>query len=169
MRRRITKAEIEELMARLRREIPDIALRTTMLVGFPGETDEDFEELCDFIQRVRFDRVGAFAYSEEEGTPSALHLEDNVPAEVKESRVERLMKIQKGISLALNSERVGKDMRVIIDRTEGEFYIARSQYDSPEVDEEILIPITREFEIGDMVDIRVTDYDEYDLYGEIKG
>ncbi len=169
MRRRITKAETEELVARLRREIPDIALRTTMLVGFPGETEEDFEELCDFIQRVRFDRLGAFAYSEEEGTPSALHLEDNVPAEVKESRVERLMKIQKGISLALNSERVGKDMRVIIDRTEGEFYIARSQYDSPEVDEEILIPITREFEIGDMVNIRVTDYDEYDLYGEIKG
>ena len=169
MRRRITKAETEELVARLRREIPDIALRTTMLVGFPGETEEDFEELCDFIQRVRFDRLGAFAYSEEEGTPSALHLEDNVPAEVKESRVERLMKIQKGISLALNSERVGKDMRVIIDRTEGEFYIARSQYDSPEVDEEILIPITREFEIGDMVNIRITDYDEYDLYGEIKG
>lgn len=169
MRRRITKAETEELVARLRREIPDIALRTTMLVGFPGESEEDFEELCDFIQRVRFDRLGAFAYSEEEGTPSALHLEDNVPAEVKESRVERLMKIQKGISLALNSERVGKDMRVIIDRTEGEFYIARSQYDSPEVDEEILIPTTRELEIGDMVDIRVTDYDEYDLYGEIKG
>ena len=169
MRRRITKAETEELVARLRREIPDIALRTTMLVGFPGETEEDFEELCDFIQRVRFDRLGAFAYSEEEGTPSALHLTDDVPEEVKESRVERLMKIQKGISLALNSERVGKDMRVIIDRTEGEFYIARSQYDSPEVDEEILIPITQEFEIGDMVDIRVTDYDEYDLYGEIKG
>ena len=169
MRRRITKAETEELVARLRREIPDIALRTTMLVGFPGETEEDFEELCDFIQRVRFDRLGAFAYSEEEGTPSALHLTDDVPEEVKESRVERLMKIQKGISLALNSERVGKDMRVIIDRTEGEFYIARSQYDSPEVDEEILIPITREFEIGDMVNIRVTDYDEYDLYGEIKG
>lgn len=169
MRRRITKAETEELVARLRREIPDIALRTTMLVGFPGETEEDFEELCDFIQRVRFDRLGAFAYSEEEGTPSALHLEDNVPAEVKESRVERLMKIQKGISLALNSERVGKDMRVIIDRTEGDFYIARSQYDSPEVDEEILIPTTRELAIGDMVDIRVTDYDEYDLYGEIKG
>ena len=169
MRRRITKAETEELVARLRREIPDIALRTTMLVGFPGETEEDFEELCDFIQRVRFDRLGAFAYSEEEGTPSALHLTDDVPEEVKESRVERLMKIQKGISLALNSERVGKDMRVIIDRTEGEFYIARSQYDSPEVDEEILIPITQELEIGDMVNIRVTDYDEYDLYGEIKG
>ena len=168
MRRRITKAETEELVARLRREIPDIALRTTMLVGFPGETDEDFEELCDFVQRVRFDRLGAFAYSEEEGTPSALHLTDDVPDEVKEARVERLMGIQKRISLALNSERVGKDMRVIVDRVEGDFYIARSQYDSPEVDEEILIPTTTPLEIGSMVDIRVTDYDEYDLYGELK-
>ena len=168
MRRRITKAETEELVARLRREIPDIALRTTMLVGFPGETDEDFEELCDFVQRVRFDRLGAFAYSEEEGTPSALHLTDDVPDEVKEARVERLMGIQKRISHALNSERVGKDMRVIVDRVEGDFYIARSQYDSPEVDEEILIPTTIPLEIGSMVDIRVTDYDEYDLYGELK-
>ena len=168
MRRRITKAETEDLVARLRREIPDIALRTTMLVGFPGETDEDFEELCDFVQRVRFDRLGAFAYSEEEGTPSALHLTDDVPDEVKEARVERLMGIQKRISLALNSERVGKDMRVIVDRVEGDFYIARSQYDSPEVDEEILIPTTTPLEIGSMVDIRVTDYDEYDLYGELK-
>ena len=168
MRRRITKAQTEELVARLRREIPDIALRTTMLVGFPGETDEDFEELCDFVQRVRFDRLGAFAYSEEEGTPSALHLTDDVPYEVKEARVERLMGIQKRISLALNSERVGKDMRVIVDRVEGDFYIARSQYDSPEVDEEILIPTTTPLEIGSMVNIRVTDYDEYDLYGELK-
>lgn len=167
MRRRITKAETEELVARLRREIPDIALRTTMLVGFPGETEEDFEELCDFVQRVRFDRLGAFAYSEEEGTPSALHLRDDVPEEVKEARVERLMGIQKRISLALNGERVGKDMRVIVDRVEGDFYIARSQYDSPEVDEEILIPTTQPLEIGSMVDVRVTDYDEYDLYGEV--
>ena len=167
MRRRITKAETEELVARLRREIPDIALRTTMLVGFPGESDEDFEELCDFIQRVRFDRLGAFAYSEEEGTPSALTMEDNVPEEVKEARVERLMKIQKGISLALNSERVGKNMRVIIDRREGDFWVARSQYDSPEVDEEILIPADHDLEVGDMVNIQVTDYDEYDLYGKM--
>ena len=167
MRRRITKAETEELVARLRSEIPDIALRTTMLVGFPDETEEDFEELCEFVQRVRFDRLGAFAYSEEEGTPSALHLEDNVPEEVKEERVERLMKIQKRISLALNAERVGKQMRVIIDRTEGDFYIARSQYDSPEVDEEILIPTTTPLEAGDMVTVRITDCEEYDLYGEV--
>ncbi len=166
MRRRITKAETEALVERLRTEIPDIALRTTMLVGFPGETEEDFEELCDFVRKVRFERLGAFAYSEEEGTPSA-KMEDNVPEEVKESRVERLMQIQKRISLALNAERVGKTMRAIIDRTEGEFYIGRSQYDSPEVDEEILITSANHLEVGQMVDVRITDCEEYDLYGEV--
>lgn len=164
MRRRITKAETEELVARLRREIPDIALRTTMLVGFPGETEEDFAELCEFVERVRFDRLGAFAYSEEEGTPSALTMSDNVPAEVKEERVERLMKIQKRISLKLNAERVGKRMRVIIDSKEGDFWIGRSQYDSPEVDEEILVTSDKPLAIGQMVDVVVTDCEEYDLY-----
>ncbi|MBE6201834.1 MAG: 30S ribosomal protein S12 methylthiotransferase RimO [Rikenellaceae bacterium] len=167
MRRRITKAETEALVARLRSEIPDIALRTTMLVGFPGETEEDFEELCDFVRKVRFERLGAFAYSEEEGTPSALTMEDNVPEEVKESRVERLMQIQKRISLALNAERVGKTMRAIIDRTEGDYYIGRSQYDSPEVDEEILITSAKELEMGQMVDVLITDCEEYDLYGKV--
>ena len=167
MRRRITKAETEALVERLRSEIPDIALRTTMLVGFPGETEEDFEELCDFVRKVRFERLGAFAYSEEEGTPSALTMEDNVPEEVKESRVERLMQIQKRISLALNAERVGKTMRAIIDRTEGDYYIGRSQYDSPEVDEEILITSAKELEMGQMVDVLITDCEEYDLYGKV--
>ncbi len=167
MRRRITKAETEALVERLRSEIPDIALRTTMLVGFPGETEEDFEELCDFVRKVRFERLGAFAYSEEEGTPSALTMEDNVPEEVKESRVERLMQIQKRISLALNAERVSKTMRAIIDRTEGDYYIGRSQYDSPEVDEEILITSAKELEMGQMVDVLITDCEEYDLYGKV--
>ncbi len=167
MRRRITKAETEELVARLRREIPDIALRTTMLVGFPGETEEDFQELCEFVERVRFDRLGAFAYSEEEGTPSALTMKDDVPFEVKEDRVERLMKIQKRISLKLNAERVGKRMRVIIDSKEGDFWIGRSQYDSPEVDEEILVTSAEPLEIGQMVDVVVTDCEEYDLYAEV--
>ena len=166
MRRRITKAETEELVARLRREIPDIALRTTMLVGFPGETEEDFEELCEFVQRVRFDRLGAFAYSEEEGTPSALHLTDGVPDEVKEARVERLMKIQKRVSLALNAERVGKKMRVIVDSKEGDFWIARSQYDSPEVDEEILVTSEEPLAPGDMITVEITDCEEYDLYAK---
>ena len=166
MRRRITKAETEELVARLRREIPDIALRTTMLVGFPGETEEDFEELCEFVQRVMFDRLGAFAYSEEEGTPSALHLTDDVPDEVKEARVERLMKIQKRVSLALNAERVGKKMRVIVDSKEGDFWIARSQYDSPEVDEEILVTSEEPLAPGDMITVEITDCEEYDLYAK---
>ena len=167
MRRRISKAETEELVARLRREIPDIALRTTMLVGFPGETEEDFEVLCEFVQRVRFDRLGAFAYSEEEGTPSALNLTDDVPEEVKESRVERLMKIQKRVSLALNAERVGKEMDVIIDSREGDFWIGRSQYDSPEVDEEILVSSPHPLAIGSFVRVRITDCEEYDLYAEV--
>ncbi len=167
MRRRISKGQTEELIERLRREIPDIALRTTMLVGFPGESDEDFEELCEFVQRVRFERLGAFAYSEEEGTPSALTMEDNVPQEVKEARVERLMKIQRRISLALNAERVGRTMRVIIDSREGDYWIGRSQYDSPEVDEEILITSPKELALGQMVDVRITDCEEYDLYGEV--
>lgn len=167
MRRRITKAETEALVERLRTEIPDIALRTTMLVGFPGESEEDFEELCEFVSRVRFDRLGAFAYSEEEGTPSALHLEDNVPEEVKEARVERLMGIQKRVSLQLNAERVGKQMRVIIDSREGDYWVGRSQYDSPEVDEEILISSERELEIGDFVDVRIVGCEEYDLYAEL--
>lgn len=167
MRRRITKAETEALVERLRTEIPDIALRTTMLVGFPGESEEDFEELCEFVSRVRFDRLGAFAYSEEEGTPSALHLEDDVPEEVKEARVERLMGIQKRVSLQLNAERVGKQMRVIIDSREGDYWVGRSQYDSPEVDEEILISSERELEIGDFVDVRIVGCEEYDLYAEL--
>ena len=167
MRRRITKAETEELVARLRREIPDIALRTTMLVGFPGETEEDFEELCEFVQRVKFDRLGAFAYSEEEGTPSALTLSDDVPDEVKEERVERLMKIQKRISLKLNAERVGKKMKVIVDSKEGDFWIARSQYDSPEVDEEILVTSAEPLEVGQMVEVLITDCEEYDLYASV--
>lgn len=166
MRRRITKAETEELVGRLRREIPDIALRTTMLVGFPGESEEDFEELCEFVERVRFDRLGAFAYSEEEGTPSALTMSDDVPFEVKEERVERLMKIQKRISLKLNAERVGRQMRVIVDSKEGDFWICRSQYDSPEVDEEILVTSDEPLEIGSMIEVRITDCEEYDLYAE---
>ncbi len=166
MRRRITKAETEELVARLRREIPDIALRTTMLVGFPGESEEDFAELCEFVERVRFDRLGAFAYSEEDGTPSALTMTDDVPAEVKEERVERLMKIQKRISLKLNAERVGKKMRVIVDSKEGDFWVARSQYDSPEVDEEILVTSPEPLEIGQMVEVVITDCEEYDLYAK---
>ena len=168
MLRRHTKAEAVELVAKLRSRIPDLALRTTMLVGYPGETEADFEELCDFVREVRFERLGVFPYSEEEGTHSAEKLTDDVPEEVKQARVERLMELQRRIAGELNRERVGKQMRVIVDGRQGDFYVARSEYDSPEVDQEILIPADekRLFK-GRFYEVKITDAEDYDLYGEI--
>ena len=175
MRRGITKAETYALVDKLRAAIPDIALRTTLLVGYPGETEEDFAELVDFVREVRFDRLGVFPYSEEEGTYSAQKLMDDVPAEVKEQRVETIMQIQARISLENNQWRVGMVERVIIDRREGDFYIGRTQYDSPEVDQEILIPVfatrpdggrrMRRLATGSFHTVRITAAEEYDLYG----
>ena len=166
MRRRIDKQGSIELIERLRNRIPDIALRTTMLVGFPGETEEDFEELLEFVRQTKFERLGAFAYSEEEGTPSA-KMEDDVPAEVKESRVERLMELQGSLSLGNNQRRVGEEMKVIIDSREGDFWIGRSQYDSPEVDQELLISSPKRLKIGEFYTVRITEADEFDLYAEL--
>ena len=168
MLRRHTKAEAVELVEKLRSRIPDLALRTTMLVGYPGETEADFEELCDFVREVRFERLGVFPYSEEEGTHSAEKLTDDVPEEVKQARVERLMELQRRIAGELNRERVGKQMRVIVDGRQGDFYVARSEYDSPEVDQEILIPADgkRLFK-GRFYDVKITDAEDYDLYGEL--
>ena len=166
MRRRIDKQGSIELIERLRSRIPDIALRTTMLVGFPGETEEDFEELLEFVRQTKFERLGAFAYSEEEGTPSA-KMEDDVPAEVKESRVERLMELQGSLSLGNNQRRVGEEMKVIIDSREGDFWIGRSQYDSPEVDQELLISSPKRLKIGEFYTVRITEADEFDLYAEL--
>ena len=140
MHRRHTKAEALALIARLRAAIPDLALRTTLLVGYPGETEADFAELMEFVRDVRFERLGVFAYSEEEGTFSARELHDDVPDEVKQQRVERIMELQHTISLENNLRRVGRIERVIIDSRQGDFYVGRTQYDSPEVDQEILIP-----------------------------
>lgn len=165
MKRRIDKARTEALVERLRRQIPGIAIRTTMLVGFPGESEADFEELCDFVRRTRFERLGVFAYSAEEGT-SSFALADDVPEEEKQRRVERIMELQKGISEELNAARVGQTVRVIIDRREGDYLIARSEYDSPEVDEEILVSTTRKLRAGEMLDVRISGYEEYDLYAE---
>ena len=167
MKRRHTKEDAYRLVRKLRDAIPDIALRTTLLVGYPGESESDFEELQQFVKDCRFERLGVFAYSEEEGTYSATRLTDDVPADVKQSRVDRIMRLQERISLESNARRIGQHMRVIIDRKEGDYYIARSQYDSPEVDEEILVAATEPLAEGDMVNIVVTDYDEYDLYGEV--
>lgn len=166
MRRRIDKQGSIELIERLRNRIPDIALRTTMLVGFPGETEEDFEELLEFVRQTKFERLGAFAYSEEEGTPSA-KMEDDVSAEVKESRVERLMELQGSLSLGNNQRRVGEEMKVIIDSREGDFWIGRSQYDSPEVDQELLISSPKRLKIGEFYTVRITEADEFDLYAEL--
>ena len=168
MKRRHTKAEVMELIERLRRQIPDIALRTTLLVGYPGETLEDVAELEEFVREVRFDRLGVFPYSEEEGTYSATELTDNVPEEEKERRAARIMQIQEQISLENNLSRVGRVMRVIVDSRQGDYYVARSEYDSPEVDQEILIPCElRQLRRGCFYDVRITGAEDYDLFGEV--
>ena len=168
MKRRHTKAEAMELIARLRERIPDIALRTTLLVGYPGETAEDIAELEQFVRDVRFERLGVFPYSEEEGTYSAENLEDNVPEEEKQRRADKIMLIQEQIALDHNLARVGRTMRVVVDSRQGDYYVARSEYDSPEVDQEILIPTElRQLRRGCFYDVRITDAEGYDLYGEV--
>lgn len=168
MLRRHTKAEALTLIDKLRRTIPDLALRTTLLVGYPGESDADFAELEAFVRTVRFERLGVFAYSEEEGTHSALRLRDDVPEEVKQERVERIMALQREISLENNHRRVGRDERVIVDTRQGDYYVGRTQYDSPEVDQEILIPMTEgRLQRGRFYHIRIVAAAEYDLYGEV--
>ncbi len=168
MKRRHTKADAYALIERLRNKMPDMALRTTLLVGYPGETDEDFEELKEFVRTVRFERLGVFPYSEEEGTYSAEKLSDNVPEQVKGRRMEEIMQIQSDISLQLNEARVGSVERVIIDSRQGDYYVGRSQFDSPEVDEEILIPAGAKRLIrGKFYNVRITAAENYDLYGEV--
>ena len=166
MQRHATKAETYELVERLRKEVPGIHIRTTLMVGFPGETEEDFEELKTFVKWVRFERMGAFAYSEEEGTYSEQHYDDDVPEEVKQRRLDQLMRIQQRISEELEAEKVGKTLKVIIDRQEGDYYIGRTEFCSPEVDPEVLIPVAeRELTIGTFYDVLITDSEEFDLYG----
>ena len=168
MKRRHTKAEAMELIERLRERIPDIALRTTLLVGYPGETAEDVAELEAFVREVKFERLGVFPYSAEEGTYSAENLEDNVPEEEKQRRADKIMLIQEQIALDHNLARVGRTMRVVVDSRQGDYYVARSEYDSPEVDQEILIPTElRQLRRGRFYDVRITGAEGYDLYGEV--
>lgn len=170
MKRRHTKAEALDLVRRLRERIPDIALRTTLLVGYPTETEADMAELEDFVREVRFDRLGVFPYSEEEGTYSAENLHDDVPEDEKQRRADRIMALQEGISLENNLARVGRTMRVIVDSRQGDYYVARSEYDSPEVDQEILIPAAgRRLMRGRFYDVRITGAEDYDLYAEVLG
>ncbi len=168
MHRRHTKAEAIDLLSRLRSAMPTMAIRTTMLVGYPNESAEDFAELCDFVREQRFERLGVFPYSEEEGTFSAEKLTDNVPERVKNYRAEEIMRIQNAISLENNRKRIGNIERVIIDSRQGDYYVARSQYDSPEVDEEILIEANgKRLLRGHFYTVRIVDADDYDLYAEI--
>lgn len=170
MKRRHTKAEAMDLIRRLRERIPDIALRTTLLVGYPTETEADVAELEEFVREVRFDRLGVFPYSEEEGTYSAENLPDDVPDEEKQRRADRIMALQERISLENNLARVGRVMRVVVDSRQGDYYVARSEYDSPEVDQEILIPAAgRRLLRGRFYDVRVTGAEDYDLYAEAIG
>jgi ribosomal protein S12 methylthiotransferase len=168
MKRHVSKQETYELVERIRHEVPGICLRTTLMVGFPGETDDDFKELIEFTKWARFDRMGAFAYSEEEGTFSAEHYEDDVPDDVKQARLDKLMRIQQNISAELEAEKVGTVMRVIIDRQEGEWFVGRTEYCSPEVDPEVLIPAAEALTVGAFYDVLITDAEEFDIYATTK-
>jgi ribosomal protein S12 methylthiotransferase len=173
MRRNITKEQTLQFIERLRQEVPGIHLRTTLMVGFPGEDDDDFGELMDFTRKARFERMGAFAYSEEDGTFAAQNYEDDVPEEVKQRRLSRLMRLQQNISAETEEAKVGQVMKVVIDRMEGEYYIGRTEFCSPEVDPEVLIPVKDTTTansndiIGQFCLVRITGAEEFDVYGEI--
>lgn len=167
MRRQITRKETTELVRLARQKIPNLSLRTTMLVGFPGETEAEFQGLCDFVEEMEFDRLGVFQYSHEENT-IAYGLKDDVPAEVKEERAGRLMEIQQAISFRKNQEKTGKTFKVLFDRKEGEFFVGRTEGDSPEVDNEVLVRAADNYvRIGDFAPVKITDAMDYDLFGEV--
>ena len=184
MLRRITKEETAELLAEIRRQVPGIHLRTTLMVGFPGETEQDFAELVDFVRQQKFERMGAFAFCEEEGTYAALHYQDDVPAEVKQKRLDTLMTLQQDISLASQQAKVGQTFRVMIDRLDGEYYVGRTEFDSPEVDPEVLIPVESlpmvrtaasadvlthsELKLGHFYDVTIVEASPYELMGRLK-
>lgn len=169
MHRHVSKQETLSLIKEIRSRVPNIHLRTTLLVGFPGETDEDFEELKDFVRQARLERMGAFSYSREEGTYSAEHYEDDVPEEVKMQRLNELMAIQQDISTEIERAKVGHTFKVIIDRKEGDYYVGRTEFCSPEVDPEVLIPMKEDtLRVGEFYNVYITSSDEFDLYGEIR-
>lgn len=168
MQRHITRQETLDFIQRVRNEVPGIHLRTTLMVGFPGETDDDFRELMDFTRWARFERMGAFAYSEEDGTYAANHYTDDVPEEVKQSRLSKLMRLQQNISAEIEAAKVGQTLRVIIDRRENDYYVGRSEFCSPEVDPEVLIPVgNKQLKEGEFYQVRIVDSEEFDIYGEI--
>ena len=166
MNRKITGEEIRTLIDKIRKKIPQVCLRTTLIVGYPSESKEEFEELKEFVEQTKFDRMGAFTYSAEENT-AAFKLEDNISQEEKDERLDALTFLQEGISLKLNQKKIGKTFKVLIDRKEGEYYVGRTEFDSPEVDNEVLISIEEKIKIGNFYQVKITDAVEFDLYGEI--
>lgn len=168
MHRHVSKQETMDLIEQIRERVPGICLRTTLMVGFPGETEDDFNELVDFVKWAKFERMGAFAYSEEEGTYSAEHYDDDVPAEIKQCRLDKLMAVQQRISAEVEAAKVGKTLKTIIDRREGDYYVGRTEFCSPEVDPEVLIPVEkRRLRSGCFYNVHITDSDDFDLYGEV--
>jgi ribosomal protein S12 methylthiotransferase len=168
MRRNINKEQTCTLLKKIREEVPGIHLRTTLMVGHPGETEEDYKELLDFVKEYRFERLGAFSYCEEEGTYSAIHYQDDVSEETKASRLSKLMTIQQRISAEVASKKMGQHFKVIIDREEGDYYIGRTEYDSPEVDPEVLIKKNNtELKIGSFYDVTIIETDDFDLYATL--
>lgn len=168
MLRHVTCKETEDLLNRIRKEVPGIHLRTTLMVGFPGETDEDFNFLVDFVKRMRFERMGAFSYSEEDGTYSARHYKDDVPTDLKQSRLDILMEAQEVISAEIQEEKVGKTFKVIVDGVEGEYYVARTEFDSPEVDPVVLIPVeSADLEVGKFYNAEIVSAEAYELIGKL--
>jgi ribosomal protein S12 methylthiotransferase len=161
------RAKLERLLHQFRKQIPDVALRTTVLTGFPGETEESFSELIEFVKEFRFDRLGVFPYSHEEGTPAYREFQDLIPDRIKSRRAAAIMELQQEISLQLNEEKVGKIFKVLIDRREDEYYVGRTQYDSPEVDNEVLLPLDQEISIGEFYRVKITGAAEFDLYGTL--
>lgn len=167
MHRHVTKQETLDLLTIIRNRVPGIHIRTTLMVGFPGETEEDFHELLDFVREQRFERMGAFAYSEEEGTYSAKNYEDDVPADVKQRRLDELMILQQDISAEIEANKVGLTLPVVIDRKEGDYYIGRTEFCSPEVDPEVLIKADQRLRVGTFYKVKITSSEEFDLYGEV--
>lgn len=166
MNRKITGEEIRTLINKIRKKIPQVCLRTTLIVGYPSESKEEFDELKEFVEQTKFDRMGAFTYSAEENT-AAFKLEDNISQEEKDERLDALTFLQESISLELNQKKIGKIFKVLIDRKEGEYYVGRTEFDSPEVDNEVLISIEEKIKIGNFYQVKITDAVEFDLYGEI--
>ena len=167
MLRHVTREETEALIAKIKEEVPGVVIRTTMLVGFPGETEEDFNELKEFVQEQKFGRLGVFPYSDEDGTYAAKKFDDNLPEEVKQARADEIMEVQQYISAELNQQKVGKEFDVIIDRKESDYYVGRTEFDSPEVDGEVYITTDEELKNGTIVKVKITGAEDYDLYGEL--